>query len=61
MNTKQTKKEYDINYRINNRDKIRERRSQKITCGCGAVIRKGNLLRHLDTGKHFRWVQNNLE
>jgi len=61
MNTKQTKKEYDINYRINNRDKIRERRSQKTTCYCGSVINKDNLLRHLDTGKHFRWVQNNLE
>jgi len=61
MNTKQTKKEYDINYRINNRDKIRERRTQKMTCDCGVVICKGNILRHKLTSKHFLWEQNNLE
>jgi len=51
--------DYNKNYRANNRDKIRERRSQKITCDCGAIVCKEGLSKHLDTGKHFRWKQNN--
>jgi len=51
--------DYDKNYRINNLDKIRERKKIKMTCDCGAVICKEGLSKHLDTGKHFRWKQNN--
>ena len=45
-------------WRANNRDKIREKRKIKIICDCGAVVCKGGLARHRDTGKHFRWLQN---
>jgi len=47
--------DYHPNYRINNRDKIRK----KMTCECGAIVSRDNLSRHRDSGKHFRWVQNN--
>jgi len=29
-----------------------------MTCECGAVVCKNGLARHLDSGKHFRWLQN---
>ena len=44
-------------WRAKNPDKIKEQKT-KIICGCGSVVCKGNLVRHLDTGKHFRWLQN---
>jgi len=57
---------YDKQYNIDNPEqkKIRQKRwreKNKITCDCGSVINKDNLLRHLDTGKHFRYVQNNIQ
>lgn len=58
---KDKKKDYDKQYYINNADKIRERKTQKITCECGAVVSKCNLAKHMDTGKHFHWLQNNIE
>jgi len=71
-----TKKEYNKQYDIDNKDKFKqwridnkdkkrqydkERGTQQITCGCGAVVCKGNIARHLNTGKHFRWEQNNIK
>jgi len=50
--------DYDKNYHINNRDKIRERKAQKITCDCGAIVSINGLAKHRDTGKHFRYIQN---
>lgn len=56
-----TKKEYDIEYRKKNSDKIRERKAQKMNCECGSVICKNGLSRHKRTSKHFLWKQNNIE
>ena len=36
-----------------NKDKISKRKSEKINCECGAVIRKGDLSRHKKTTKHI--------
>jgi hypothetical protein len=48
-------KEYFKHYRELNKDKIKEQiskqRSEKITCECGALVSKGNILRHR-TSKH---------
>jgi len=55
-------KEWKQNHPEKNREYIRKwRGNNKITCECGAVITKDNIARHRDTGKHFRWVQNNIE
>ena len=60
---KQRKKEYYVankeriaqrekEYRIENRERILQRKKEKIQCDCGTVLRKGNILRHLQSGKH---------
>jgi len=61
IDNKDKKRDYDKNYRIKNRAKIREYNSQKMTCECGAVFCKTGITRHLDTSKHFRYVQNNIK
>ena len=66
-NNKERLVEYKKEYRKNNPDKVKEsqkkwldknkskmleNRKEKITCECGAVIRKDSLARHLLTPKH---------
>jgi hypothetical protein len=50
-------KEYFKHYRELNKDKIKEqiskRRSEKITCECGALVSKCNILRHRTSKRHI--------
>ena len=39
-------------YRENNKDKIKEYQKEKITCECGCLIYRNNILRHKSTQKH---------
>tara|TARA_R110000782_G_scaffold540_1_gene1806 strand:+ start:95 stop:682 length:588 start_codon:yes stop_codon:yes gene_type:complete len=45
--------EYQIDYRLNNQDKIKERKSIKIMCDCGEEINKDDKARHYKTKKHI--------
>jgi len=47
-------KEYKKKYYEENKDKIKE----KITCDCGAVIIKCNLIKHKKTQKHLNYVNS---
>jgi len=40
-----------------NKDKIDERKKEKITCGCGSVIRKSDLSQHRKTKKHLNYLK----
>jgi hypothetical protein len=39
-------------YRENNKDKIKEYQKEKITCECGCLIYRNNILRHKRSQKH---------
>ena len=45
--------ECDKNYRMNNTDKIKEYKSEKITCECGCIMRRDCLSQHKKTKKHI--------
>ena len=47
-------KEYQQNYREENRDKISEKGKEKVKCECGCMIIKRELLRHQKTPKHIK-------
>mgnify|MGYP003660245864 CR=1 FL=1 len=46
------------NYRDLNKDKIAEKNKIKITCDCGAEVRKSHILRHKKTKKHINFINN---
>ena len=50
---KEVVKEKVNKYRLNNQDKINERKSIKIMCECGEKINKDNKTRHEKTKKHI--------
>jgi vacuolar-type H+-ATPase subunit H len=50
---KEVRKKKDKQYYEVNKDNISKRKSEKINCECGAVIRKGDLSRHKKTTKHI--------
>ncbi len=44
-------------YRENNKDKIKEYQKEKITCECGCLIYRNNILRHKSTQKHVEIIK----
>lgn len=55
---KNIKREYDIIYRENNKDKLKETRYKKITCECGSVCSHNHISRHKTTKKHLAFTVN---
>ena len=49
------KQKYKV-YEEKNKDKIRQRKSEKITCDCGSIIRKGEISRHNKSKKHIQFI-----
>jgi hypothetical protein len=49
-------KKRDKDYYENNKEKINERKKEKITCACGLCIAKGNLADHIKTKKHQNYL-----
>ena len=43
----------------NNKEKINEKKKEKITCECGCILRKDSMPDHLKTIKHQDWLKNN--
>ena len=43
-------------YKENNIDKIKEYQKEKITCDCGCLIYRNNILRHKKTDKHLQLI-----
>ena len=52
-NNKEKIKEYNIEYRENNLEKIKENSKEKITCECGSIVAKKNIIRHKTSMKHI--------
>ena len=52
-------KQYQNQYRIKNRDIIKERQKQKITCICGSIISKTNTKQHENSKKHKNYLLKN--
>ena len=42
-------------YHAGNREKILERKSERIECPCGSHVRQGEIARHKRTQKHIQW------
>ena len=53
LDNRDNKKKYDEQYRIDNADKIRERKREKYTCDCGVILCKDSLKRHTRTKTHL--------
>jgi hypothetical protein len=47
------RKEYDKQYREENKEKINEHKKQKVICECGSMVRINEFLRHTRTFKHM--------
>jgi len=48
---------YIQEYERKNKDKIEARKSEKITCVCGVVIRKDSKARHIKSKKHITFME----
>ena len=64
-NNKEYRKEYAKEWRENNkeyqkeyREKYKDKISEKITCECGSIHRRGGKERHLRTNKHKSFIEN---
>ena len=55
---KETISIYKKNYRELNKKAISEKNKIKITCDCGAEVRKSHILRHKKTQKHINLINN---
>ena len=62
QDNKEKKLEYDKNYYEQNKDKILEKKLEKITCQCGCFITKqgSKSSKHIQTKKHINGVNKNL-
>jgi hypothetical protein len=53
----QDNKEYKLNYQKEyiekNKEKIKERKSTRVTCECGIEVRKNDIARHRKSQRHF--------
>ena len=45
-------------YHLKNKEIIEEKASEKVTCECGSIIRKNNLLRHQKTQTHQNFCKS---
>ena len=46
----------DKEYKDNNKDKIKEKASEKIICECGCELRRDKLSKHQTTKKHHKLI-----
>jgi hypothetical protein len=51
---RQTHAEYFINYYKEHKDKLNKEALQPVTCSCGFISGKCNLVRHQKTKLHFK-------
>jgi len=51
-------KDYNVDYRTKNKDKIKENKNEKITCECGHIYTRNNKLRHKNSKKHCQFIKN---
>jgi hypothetical protein len=57
-NHKINKKDYDNQYREKNKELIRERLKETVTCECGVICNKHHLQRHQKSQKHLNAINN---
>ena len=53
-----TKKEYYIEYYIEHKEQIAERKKEKITCECGKTYTRNNKSSHIKSQKHQQYITN---
>ncbi len=41
----------------NNKEQILEKKKEKVTCECGCMVSKRNLVKHQKTNKHLELIQ----
>ena len=58
VDNKDKSKEYYKDYRIKNKEAISEKNKIKITCDCGAELRKVDISTHKKTKKHINFINN---
>jgi len=54
-------KESNKEYRENNKEKLSEKRKEKITCECGCIVAKSSLTRHKKNKKHINLLSLNTQ
>tara|TARA_R110000824_G_scaffold17651_1_gene71174 strand:+ start:238 stop:681 length:444 start_codon:yes stop_codon:yes gene_type:complete len=54
--TPEQKKKYKSEWFQSNKERLRDRHSERITCECGANIMRTNKLRHLKSDKHLSYL-----
>ena len=53
--------DYHVQWYAKNKDKIAEKRKEKVTCECGSEVIRNGLPRHRKSKKHQKWVEQNSE
>ena len=48
-------------YREDNKEKIHEYKQIKMTCDCGAIIRKADKCKHERSKKHMKWLATEID
>ena len=57
VQNKQKLKDYNIEYRQKNKDKLSQQRTTKVTCECGSVVSRNNLSAHRKNKKHLELIK----
>ncbi len=52
-------KEYDKQYYLDNKDKLKEYKNQKYTCECGQILSLQNKSKHKKSKRHQEYLKNN--
>jgi hypothetical protein len=52
--------EYSRNYRLNNKEKIKEKNEKSYNCICGSIIKYGYKYEHFRTQKHQSYLEDSL-
>ena len=53
---KEEKKKYDKEYYETNKEEIRDKAKVKVSCECGAIVRKSDITRHYKSKKHINFI-----
>ena len=52
------KKEHFKEYRVKNKDKIKERKKVRTICDCGLDVNKDHITRHKKTKRHLKLMES---
>lgn len=58
MLNKEERKEYNAKYYDKNKDKLKQKYCEKISCSCGSIVTRAAMAKHRQSSKHEKNLKN---